>query len=373
MTSFGEKRAMELIEFMFTPALWRVLLVGVLIAIVIWGRGRKPESGAAKIDGTDSMDDENMLAALQELVKRWLAEQRLTPEVAAQVQALIAQEQAARPASVAEPTARSAPGVPAVAPAPIASVPTTPVEPAKPRAPRPAWGEQIWAAVLSLRTRQTLLFLGAFLLVVSALILIVFNWASFPPLLQFALLASVCGAFWIGGAWMGRQQGLEQAAAGLRAVGGVLVPVVAFSLSRPGLLDLTPRGAWLFTSALSLPIYTLAAWRLCRPFYAVAACVSAASVVLASLSRIDDRWLPLALIVTLISYLPLAFWLGRRAPQLAAGPRRVAHAGVPIAIAISLGMQTLSTAGFGSLAATLWAGAAFYALAAWHDRWPIWI
>ena len=37
------------------------------------------------------------------------------------------------------------------------------------------------------------------------------------------------------------------------------MPVVAFSLSRPGLLDLEPRGAWLLASALSLPIYAFAA------------------------------------------------------------------------------------------------------------------
>jgi len=127
--------------------------------------------------------------------------------------------------------------------------------------PREPWSEQIGRALLALRTRQTLLFLGAFLLIVSALILVVFNWASFPPILQFALLAAVCGGLWGGGYWLSERWGLAGAGAGLRLVGAALTPVVVFSLSRPGLLDLQPRGAWLLASALSLPIYALAAHR----------------------------------------------------------------------------------------------------------------
>ena len=116
-----------------------------------------------------------------------------------------------------------------------------------------------------------MLFLGAFLLFISALILIVFNWASFSPILQFALIAGVCGGFWAGGAWLIRNTDLDRAGAGLQAVGGVLVPVVAFSLSRPGLLDLAPRWGWLLASLLCVPIYAFAAWRLRRPIYSGAA------------------------------------------------------------------------------------------------------
>jgi uncharacterized membrane protein len=91
---------------------------------------------------------------------------------------------------------------------------------------------------LSLRTRQTLLFLGAFLLVISAFVLVVYNWASFPPVLQFALLAGISGGLWAAGVWIKRRPGLARAGDGLQSVAGTLVPLVAFSLSRPGLLDM---------------------------------------------------------------------------------------------------------------------------------------
>jgi len=239
-------------------------------------------------------------------------------------------------------------------------------------APREPWGERMWDALLSIRTRQTLLFLGAFLLVVSALVLVVFNWASFPPIFQFALLAGVCGGLWASGAWLARQSGLERAGAGLEAVGAVLVPVVAFSLSRPGLLNLEPRGAWLLASALSLPIYALAAWRIRHPLFAVAGCLSGASAVLAALSGVDNQWLPLALVVVLLGYLLLARWLKRVAPELAAGPYWVAHAGLPVALLFGALLWTNGDIGAGALAATVWAATAFYVLAAWLDRWPVW-
>src|SRR5262249_58241193 len=108
------------------------------------------------------------------------------------------------------------------------------------------------------------------------------------------------GGLWAGGTWVARQTGLERAGAGLQAVGGVLLPVVAFSLSRPGLLDLEPRGAWLLASALSLPLYALAAWRIRQPLFPIAGCLSAASAVLAGLNGVDNQWLPTALAVTLL-------------------------------------------------------------------------
>jgi len=203
-------------------------------------------------------------------------------------------------------------------------------------------------------------------------VLVVFNWASFPPILQFALLAGVCGGLWAGGTWLARQSGLERAGAGLQAVGAVLVPVVAFSLSRPGLLDLEPRGAWLLASALSLPIYALAAWRIRHPLFAVAGCVSGASAVLAALSGVDNQWLPFALVMTLLSYLLLARWLERVAPELAVGPYWVAHAGLPAALLFAALLWTNGDMAAGALAATAWAATAFYLLAAWLDRRPIW-
>ena len=327
------------------------------------GNGSTPTPAAPTWANHDALD------TLDQLIGKWAAQGRLASETAAEVRALIAQERQARQQPRRSRQRRHG-GEPAAAPAPAIQLPeraalpeATPAVMPRPApatamveaaavTPREPWGERMGRALLSLRTRQTLLFLGAFLLVVSALVLVVFNWASFPPILQFALLAGVCGGLWAGGTWLARQSGLERAGAGLQAVGAVLVPVVAFSLSRPGLLDLEPRGAWLLASALSLPIYALAAWRMRHPLFAVAGCLSGASAVLAALSGVESQWLPLALVVTLLGYLLLARWLQRAAPELAAGPYWVAHAGLPAALLFAALLWTNGDIGAAALAAT---------------------
>src|SRR5215217_3633370 len=337
-----------------------ILPIILVVAAIVWIVRKISGGSPAPVVGSSRQP----LDEFDQLVTRWAMQGRLANDATRQVRVLIAEERLAQtkpvPAApgahsalptvgtgsaVAPPAAQPVAEVPLVVPTVAASAPA--VSPARaplpgplpgtlpnaaaavatgaPVPPHEPWGERMGRALLSLRTRQTLLYLGAFLLVVSALVLVVFNWASFPPILQFTLLAGVCGGLWAGGAWLARQSGLERAGAGLQAVGAVLVPVVAFSLSRPGLLDLQPRGAWLLASALSLPIYVLAAWRLRHSLFVVAGCLSGASAVLAALSGVDNQWLPLALVVTLLAYLLLARRLEHLAPELATGPYWVAQ------------------------------------------------
>jgi hypothetical protein len=339
-----------------------LLLVFLVIAGIVWLVRRQPSPPAplAPISSDARFD-----AQLEQVLQAWVAQGRLSHEVAAQVVALL-REDRARPAQPAPTLAQqaAAPAAPQPAAAPLVT--------AAPVAPKPSPGERLWGSLLALRTRQTLLFLGAFLLIVSALILVVFNWASFPPILQFALLAAVCGGLWGGGYWVSERWGITSAGIGLRAVGAALTPVVAFSLSRPGLLELTPQGGWLLASLLSLPIYALAAWRLRHMAYSVAVCLAAASAVLAALSFVDIQWLPVTLALVLAGYLPLAAWLRRRAPALAGGPFWVAHGGLPIALLWGTLWLTDGTIGYGALAATMFVAAGFYALAAWLERRPLW-
>jgi hypothetical protein len=378
-----------LIAFLFCIVVPLVLVIAVIVWIVRKISGPSP---APIVASSRAALDE-----LDQLVQRWAAQGRLAGDSVAQMRTLIAEERLAQtqPASVPAPFMPSAspPAEGAIAMVPTQTLPAAEIPPASTPVPAPGlvaaaiipagaasapvalrepWGERMGRALLSLRTRQTLLYLGAFLLVVSALVLVVFNWASFPPIFQFALLAGVCGGLWAGGTWLAHQSGLERAGAGLQAVGAVLVPVVAFSLSRPGLLDLEPRGAWLLASALSLPIYALAAWRIRHPLFAVAGCLSGASAVLAALSGVETQWLPLALVVVLLGYLLLARWLERAAPELAAGPFWVAHAGLPAALLFAALLWTNGAIGAGALAATAWAATAFYVLAAWLERRPAW-
>ncbi len=368
-----------LIGFLFCVVLPIVLLV--VFIRWLWRRGSTPVA-----------DQAALLAAMEALVLRWQSEGALSPDIASEIRILLIGERK-RGAAPAQPALAQAAPAPLSAPAtvalgpddasaaapvqhaptqPAAAVPLAQVEnapaaavamPALPATPAgPTLGDRFGQALLALRTRQTLLFLGAFLLFISALILIVFNWASFSPILQFALIAGVCGGFWAGGAWLIRNTDLDRAGAGLQAVGGVLVPVVAFSLSRPGLLDLAPRWGWLLASLLCVPIYAFAAWRLRRPIYSGAACVSVASAVLAAMNGVDVEWLPTVLLLTLALFLPLEQWLVSRAPALAAGPRWVAHVAAPLALLAALLLVEFDPAR-PALAGALWAGAGFYALA----------
>lgn len=236
---------------------------------------------------------------------------------------------------------------------------------------KPSRAERIIQALLALRTRQTLLFLGTFLIFVSALILIIFNWASFDPLLQFALLAGVCTAFWAGGAWLMRNTELARAGAGLQMVGAVLLPIVTWALSRPGLLNLELRQGWLLASVLCMPVYGLAAWYPRRVIFAGAACISLISAVLAALAGLAIVWYPVAIMVTVALFLPIERWLEDHASALVAAPHWLARAGAALALIASLLLFT-HFFDYAALATALWCGAGFCLMARYFERQTIW-
>jgi hypothetical protein len=204
--------------------------------------------------------------------------------------------------------------------------------PPQPRTTRRSLG----AALLALGTRRTLLFLGTFLLVMSSLTLVVFSWASLPPLVQFAILAGTVAGLWGGGAWMQRKPDLAVAGQNLQLVAALLMPVVGFALGRPGLLDLPPRMAWQLASGLSLVAYLGAAWRSGRAFYSTGAALAAVSLLLALLGELAWAWQPPLLLLLLAAMLPLAGRLraGNR-PALAEGPRWVALVGTPLSLVLA--------------------------------------
>jgi len=381
---------MEVLAILLAFLLCIVLPVALVVALIIWLL-RPRDKAAQPLHPPPATGGGAILDEFEELLSKWQSSGQLGQETIAQLRTLLAQERGAPAQPIGAPAAPviSEPIAPPRDEAPTSAAPavtdgaTAPESVAQPPISMPpaqgapattgrSFGERFGGALLSLRTRQTVLFLGAFLLLISALILIVFNWASFPPILQFALLAGVCGGFWGGGAWLISQTELDRAGVGLQAVGGLLVPVVAFSLSRPGLLELAPRTGLLLASALCLPIYVLAAWRLRRMLFVVAACVSLASAILAALGGVDNQWLPLALTITLATYLPLTHWLRQRAPDLAAGPRWVAQIGTPLALLAGVLLMLSESMNQGAFAALLWSIAAFYLLSAWLERYPLW-
>jgi hypothetical protein len=365
-----------------------LLLIGGLIIFIVVNRRQS------------KMSREYVLAQFDSWLDTWLAQGRIAPDVAAALRRLIAEERGSAPAPVQQNIALPPPPPPPLpvkattgaegrerpisSPVPtlgtsvasMASVPSVAQNTAIPPAPIPAStsaasvasvpqnGDRFWQALLALNTRRTLLVLGAFLLVMSGLTLVVFNWNSFPPLVQIALLVGVTGGLWGAGAWMARNPDLRQAGVNLQAVAALLVPVVGFALSRPGLLDLAPRTAAALAAGLSLIAYLLATALTRRLFYSVAAAVAGLILVLAAPVGLAHEWLPPLAATLLLGYLVLSWRLDPIAPKLARGPRWVAHLVMPGLVLICLALVAVDMASSGSAALTLWLAVAFYALAA---------
>lgn len=315
------------------------------------------------------------LAAFDAMVARWVAEERLSPAVGKTVRDLIAADYAAAGFGALQPAAPPAGGAPVAAtpaatvgapppaPMPTGSAPPAAAVGAPPPTPRTT-RRSMGAALLALGTRRALLYLGSFLLLVSSLTLVVFNWASFPPIVQVAILAGTTAALWGTGAWMARQPALGTAGSNLQAVAALLVPVVGFALSRPGLLDLAPRPAWQLVSALSLGLYLLAAWRSRRAFYSAAAVLAALSLIFAAPEGFDPGWKSAVATSLLAALMALTTRLQAvGAPGPASGVRWVSLIGAPL---LTLAAVALYLAGLSSGAAccvTLLAATVFCALA----------
>jgi hypothetical protein len=265
-----------------------------------------------------------------------------------------------------DPVAPTTDRPPADEPAYVPPVPTI-VE----RAALPALG----AALLALGTRRTLLYLGAFLMIMSALTLLVFSWASFSATAQAAILAGTAAMLWVGGRWMTTRRDLATAGRNLQTLAALLVPLVAFGFTHPGLLDLPARPAWLFASAVSLIAYLAGAWTSRRLFYAMAAAAATQSSLLALLSTFElaTAWQMPPLLLLCMFMLGLARLLQVDQPRVAAGPRWVAHFGAGLAILIALSFVSLTFDETLALAVTLASAAGFYLLCALLDGRAVWM
>lgn len=370
--------------------LFCVTLPGILIiALIIWliRQPARPRTVNPYVARPGAMPPSaEALVAFDALVARWVAEERLSPAVGATIHNLIAADYAAAgfgalptpdAASIGDSApARPVPADPApVTPAPTPAIPSPPTFPAAASSDRR--GRSSWSAsLLALGTRRALLYLGAFLLVISSLTLVIFNWASFSPLVQFTMLAGATLAIWGSGTWMTRQPALRTAGSNLQAVAALLVPIVGFALSRPGLLDLEPYPAWRLTSLLSLGLYLLVAWRTRRAFYTVAALVAALSLIFSAPGALPLGWKSALAVSLLAALAPLAKRLQSSGiVEPAAGITVVSFVAIPLLV-LSHGTIYLVETNHGSaLSLTLLASALFCTLRYWVDGrgWWFWL
>ncbi len=153
----------------------------------------------------------------------------------------------ARLAALSQPTLEPAPtsellATPAASlTTPQDSQPRQPVPPPPP--PAPSFSISEWAAR---RQADVLLYVGAFLLVVSALIFVTGRGEDFPGILQIAILATYTAGFIVAGLLFSRWQRIREAGPVFLAIGALITPLNFVLLHTAVLSDQEISGAWVW-------------------------------------------------------------------------------------------------------------------------------
>ena len=267
-------------------------------------------------------------------------------------------------------------------PAPIAEVaPAAPPPPPKPpRPPRePITWDRIWQTLLTERTLNVLLFLGAFLMVASAITYVVYNWENLPPVAQLAAIVLFTLSFYGAGWFLRVRMGLRASGIAVTAVGSLLVPLDFYAVFVAGgaLPEEMWPWVWLAASALCLPIYAFTALRIRAEFFGYLVSVAAGSLTCAILQVLgapQEWWLSalvaLALLATLLAYRLKG---SESAWTLLANPLRFsALVATSVILPLGIGWWIASGAGgfhFDASLATAWTlGAILYAYAAVQEQ-----
>jgi hypothetical protein len=178
----------------------------------------------------------------------------------------------APPAPIAIPVPASKPK-PTVAPKPAA--------PPKPKRPPIDWRKVITDAATSGALLRALLYLGAFMIVVSAAVLVIRFWKQFDPILQLVFIASIPLTFYAGG-WLVRVRvKLVQAGTVLTGIGAILVAVdfaAIYQLAAFGKVN--GPVYWLIVTIFCTALYAFTARRIKGEFFDYLTLLAASSVLL---------------------------------------------------------------------------------------------
>ncbi|MGD8627269.1 MAG: hypothetical protein PVJ34_22225, partial [Anaerolineae bacterium] len=205
----------------------------------------------------------------------------------------------------------------APAPAPVAPPVTAVSPPPPPRKPRqPLTWDRIWQTLLSERTLNVLLFLGAFLLVASATTYVIYNWETLPPAAQLGFIVLFTLSFYGAGWFLRVRMALRASGIAVTAVGSLLVPLDFYAIFVAG--EVLPAEAWpwvwLVAAAVCLPIYTLTALRIGAEFFGYLVVVAAGNLFCAALyvMGLPVEWFLAALAALALALIAVAYRL--RAP-----------------------------------------------------------
>ncbi|MGD9093948.1 MAG: hypothetical protein PVF74_13955, partial [Anaerolineales bacterium] len=159
-----------------------------------------------------------------------------------------------------------------------------PSKPPKPKKPPFDWGkawERVVQAAVSGALLRGVLYLGAFMIVISLAILVVRFWDIFPPAVQGTFIFSVPTIFYIAG-WLVRAKlKLPQAGGVLTGIGALLIAVDFTAIYQFGALTIDPVIYWLVTSLICTIAYALTAWRSVGVFFDYITLIGGGSTILA--------------------------------------------------------------------------------------------
>jgi hypothetical protein len=189
-------------------------------------------------------------------------------------------EPAPQPVAIAIGEAKAAAAAPIANPPKPQKMPVAPAKPARQTRQRPSvqmphvnwshvWDGVVEAAVSGALLRG-ILYLGAFMIVVSLTILVVRFWDRFPSLLQLGFIAAVPTGFYLCGWAIRRFWQLPMAGEVLSGVGALLVALDFVAVYQLGGLagEVSPLAYWLLASVVCTAVYAATVWALPGEFFA---------------------------------------------------------------------------------------------------------
>ena len=179
-------------------------------------------------------------------------------------------------------------------------------EPTEKRWKRPSltW-DQVWESLLSEKTLHALLFIGVILLLASGVSWLVWNWDTFPPLIQLSFLGGMTAAFFAAGWFVRTKMKLEGSGVALITVAALLIPLdfIAYYISGG-----FPPGSWptiwLIGSVVCLVAYAFITYVIHAVFLGYLVALAMGSLLLSILNILG---VPVAWGLTAVTSLTLGF------------------------------------------------------------------
>jgi hypothetical protein len=148
--------------------------------------------------------------------------------------------------------------------------------------------DRVWESLLSERTLQAILFLGAMLLFASGVSWVAWNWGTFTAVVQVTFLGGFTALFYGLGWYVNARMHLRGSGNALTGVGSLLVPLdfYAFYISGGFPSESWPM-VWLAGSLICLAAYLLTAYLLQANFFGYLVATALASSIIALLNMLN--------------------------------------------------------------------------------------